>query len=350
MSTPRASVVLPVFDAAPWLATCLRSLQRQTVPDWECILVDDGSRDASLEIARHFAKRDPRFRVIATKHAGLVAALECGVAQSRAEILVRMDADDWMHRERLAQQCAALDAAPELSATGTHVRIFPRATAAAEDERALPGEADRIRTGRLGYESWLNSIETPGDIERNAWIECPIAHPTLAIRRACLERVGYRDTPWPEDYDLVLRLLAAGESLAVVPRRLLAWRDREERLSRQSPRYQLEAFATCKAAHLASSFLANASQYILWGYGGTGRRLAARLRDEGRIPSHIVDVHPRRIGQTIGGAKVIAPEALAALPIEKLVASVAGSGPREQIRARLAALGYREGRDFVCAA
>ncbi len=350
MGAPRASVLLPVFDAAPWLESCLRSLRRQRMEDWECVLVDDGSRDASLEIAKWFEAHDERIRVFATAHAGLVAALRHGLERCRGEIVVRMDADDWMHRDRLALQSAAFDNTPELCAAGSHVRIFPRPKAGTWVERPLPGEDDRVRTGRRGYEAWLNGIESADDIARNAWIECPIAHPTLAIRRDALERHGYRDVDWPEDYDLVLRLQSAGEPLRVVPRRLVGWRDGPERLSRTSPRYDAAAFAACKAHHLAASFLSGESGYALWGYGGTGRLLAAKLRENERTAHTIIDVHPRRIGQTIQGAEVIAPEALAHREKAKLIVSVAGEGARSEIRDFLTPLGYVEGRDFVCAA
>ncbi|MDP6979738.1 MAG: glycosyltransferase family A protein [Myxococcota bacterium] len=350
MNTPRASILLPVFDAERWLGVCLRSLQRQRMGDWECVLVDDGSSDGSLAIAREFAAGDPRIRVFAEPHAGLIAALQFGLAHCRAPIVVRMDADDWMHRDRLALQCAAFDDDRSLCAVGTRVRLFPRSRAGDTRERPLPGEEARVRTGRFGYEAWLNAIESPRDVVRNAWIECPIAHPTLAIRREALERFGYRDVPWPEDYDLVLRLIAAGERLGVVPKRLVAWREAGDRLSRRSTRYDTDAFAACKAAHLAQTFLRERGDYGLWGYGGTGRLLASKLQEHGLAPRHIVDVHPRRVGQRIRGAPVIAPEALAHHERTPLVVSVAGTGARQEIRGFLEGLDYREGRDFVCAA
>ena len=57
---PRVSVLMPVRDAADTLGACLRSLQRQSFSDWECVLVDDGSRDASLAVARAAQARPTR--------------------------------------------------------------------------------------------------------------------------------------------------------------------------------------------------------------------------------------------------------------------------------------------------
>ena len=66
MPAPRISVLLPVRDSAAWLPTCLRSLARQTLTSFECVIVDDGSRDGSLGLASDFAAADPRFHVFAT--------------------------------------------------------------------------------------------------------------------------------------------------------------------------------------------------------------------------------------------------------------------------------------------
>jgi hypothetical protein len=204
--------------------------------------------------------------------------------------------------------------------------------------------------GLRAYEAWLTSIRRASDVQSEAFVECPLAHPTLMLRREVLADFGYRDYGWPEDYDLVLRLLGAGHELGVVAQRLLGWRDSSGRLSRTHPRYAQERFTACKAHHLCETFLARTERYILWGYGGTGRALRRALSQLGRTPSHIVELHPRRLGQTIHGAPVIAPEGLRELRDIPIIASVAGSGPRAQIRAELEGMHFEETRDFVCAA
>jgi glycosyltransferase involved in cell wall biosynthesis len=329
------SILLPARDAARTLPACLRSLGRQTETRWECVLVDDGSRDATLAIAESAARADPRFRIVPIAHGGIVAALTAGLPHCRAPVVARMDADDVMHRDRLASQLSALAASPELAAVGCHVRFAPRR-----------GMTDGLRE----YERWLRAIDGPRRVREEAFVECPVAHPTLAIRRDVLARTGYRDAGWPEDYDLVLRLLAAGHEIGVVPRRLLLWRDGPSRLTRTHPAYAQARIVACKAAFLADGFLAGATEYVLWGHGGTGRALRRALGAHGKRPTHVVEVHPGRIGNRIAGAPVIAPDRLATLPRGRLVASVAGAGPRREIRAHLATIGWEELRDFVVAA
>ena len=96
--------------------------------------------------------------------------------------------------------------------------------------------------------------------------------------------------------------------------------------------------------------LAREKRYWLWGYGGTGRALAKALRAHDRHPDAIVELHPRRIGQRIQGAPVIAPKDLGAPGALPLIVSVAGADARGLIRAELAKRGFNEGSDFVCAA
>lgn len=332
---PLVSVLLPAWQAEATLGAALRSVRRQTLAEWECVVVDDGSTDGTGAVARACAAADARVRVLHGPHRGLVAALNAGLAACRGQFVARMDADDVMHRERLAAQVAALAAAPGLAAVGCHVRLFPR--------RGL-------REGRRAYEAWLNGIRDADAVRAEAFVECPVAHPTLMARAEVLRALGYRDCGWPEDYDLVLRLLARGAGVGVVPRRLLAWRDHPRRLSRTSPAYGLDRFAACKAAFLAAGPLAAGPRYILWGYGATGRLLRRALAARGREPAYIVELHPGRLGKTIHGAPVIAPETLPGLPRLPIVVSVAGAPAREQIRGALAAMGFAELRDFVCAA
>jgi len=332
---PRISILLPVRDAETTLGACLRSILRQTEPDWECVLVDDGSRDRSLELARAAGAADPRIRVLARAREGLVAALNAGLAECDAPLVARMDADDLMHRDRLAAQQAAFAQDPELAAVGCHVRLFPR---------------HELGPGMRAYEGWLASVDSPRRVREEAFVECPLAHPTLLARASVLQALAYRDVGWPEDYDLVLRMLERGDRVSIVPRRLLSWRLGPERHSRVSPVYHQERFTACKAAFLARTFLGGHDAYVLWGYGGTGRALHRALRAHGKKANAIVELHPGRIGKTIQGAPVIRPEALAARRREPLVVSVAGAQARGEIRAALAALGLRETRDYVCAA
>ncbi|PON19283.1 hypothetical protein C2W62_03565 [Candidatus Entotheonella serta] len=145
MSSPTAkiSILLPIRNAAATLPACLRSIQRQSESDWQCILVDDGSQDDSVICARQFTARDSRFHLIETPPRGLVEALNTGWSACRGSFIARMDADDLMHRHRLAMQRRVLETNASLAAVGCHVRLFPRR---------------QLRDGHLAYERWLNRV------------------------------------------------------------------------------------------------------------------------------------------------------------------------------------------------
>jgi len=332
---PLVSVLLPAWNAAATLPACLASLSRQTERDWECVLADDGSDDATLHVARAAARADARIRVLAFPHRGLVATLNAALAHCHGGWVARMDADDLMHRERLAAQLALLAREPQLVAAGCHVRLFPRA---------------RLGPGLRAYERWLASIDSAQRVHEDALVESPLAHPTWMVRADTLRAFGYRDLGWAEDYDLLLRLLAAGYAVGVVPRRLLSWREHPRRLTHTADAYRIERFTACKAHFLASGFLAGHDEYVLWGYGHTGRALRRALLEHGKRPSHVVELHKGRLGQTIHGAPVIPPDALPALRPQRLLASVAGIEARTLIRTALTGWGFVERRDYVCVA
>lgn len=332
---PAVSVLMPARDAGGTVGAALASLRRQRLADWEGVVVDDGSVDDTALVVQRHAAEDPRVRLVRTPARGLVPTLTTGLEACRAPLVARMDADDVMHRDRLAAQVAALSATPAYGAIGCHVRLWPRTD---------------LTDGRRAYESWLNGLRHADDVRGDRFVECPIAHPTLMARRDVLAAFGYRDCGWPEDYDLILRMIEAGVEVGIVPRRLLLWRDRPDRLSRVDGRYARDRFTACKAAGLTRSFLRDSSSYVLWGYGDTGKALARALASHGRRPVCILEVHPRRIGQRIDGVPVVGLEALAGVRGTPIVASVAGAGPRAEIRAHLGARGFVEGRDFVVAA
>lgn len=117
--------------------------------------------------------------------------------------------------------------------------------------------------------------------------------------------------------------------VANVPRLLLEWRETPGRLSRTSDVYGIDQFTSCKAFFLFEHFLKRRSDYVLWGFGATGRSLRRALESLGARAPHIVDVHLGRIGQSIHGARVISPKTLPEPGKVKLVASVAGRQPRD---------------------
>ena len=180
-------MLLPVHNAADTLASTLRSIARQSETRFECLVVDDGSQDETPRIAREVAARDPRFVLLARPHEGLVPALNYGLARCSGTFVARMDGDDLMQRKRLQLQSAALADDTTVAGVGCHVRLFPRA---------------RVTDGLRKYEQWLNSLRSPDDVARDAFIECPLAHPRSCFVGSCFNNTviaiaaGPRITIW----------------------------------------------------------------------------------------------------------------------------------------------------------
>src|SRR5438309_11131114 len=107
---PAISVVMGVYNGASTLAATLDSILGQTEGDFECIVVDDGSTDATAAVLDEYASRDPRIRVIRQANAGLTRALIAGCASARGTYIARHDAGDLSDARRFALQRRTLDA------------------------------------------------------------------------------------------------------------------------------------------------------------------------------------------------------------------------------------------------
>ena len=340
MPTPRISVLMPVYNAAGTLPETLQSIAAQTLGDFEVIAVDDGSEDDSGTILEAWGRGDRRIQPVRAGRVGLVEALNLGLSRCRGEWVARMDADDRMRSDRLALQAALLDARPDISVAGSLVEIFAEGTV---------GEGMKV------YQAWLNGLVEHGDIAREIFIESPIAHPSAMVRRnELVELGGYRDTGWPEDYDLWLRYHAAGRRFAKVPEVLLYWREHADRLTRTDSRYSVENFLRVKARFLVDGPLQDRDGLIVWGAGQTGRRLSRHIVCMGRSIDAFVDISPRKIGGRMRDAPIVAPDELTLTwnryrrPM--LIVAVSSRGARKLIRQALADVGLSEVKDYLCAA
>lgn len=335
---PRVSVLLPVRNGAATLARAIESIRAQTCRDWELLVVDDHSTDETPGLLAGLERNEARLRVLVPPAPGLVPALNVGLAAARGEFVARMDADDAAHPERLAAQCALLDAEPGLGLVGCQVDF-------GGDRNAQAGYALHV--------AWLNTLTTPEAIALNRFVESPLAHPSVMFRRTLVaQHGGYAAGDFPEDYELWLRWLDAGVRMAKVPRVLLTWHDAPTRLSRSDPRYSPDAFFRTKAPWLARELARTAAARPLWiwGAGRPTRRRAATIEAHGCRISGYIDVDAKKHTPAIGGRgpAVVAPSGI---PRDAFVLGyVSSRGARDLIRAALEASGRSEGRDFLMCA
>lgn len=346
-TAPRIAVLLPAHNAACTLEAALESLRAQTCGAIRVIVIDDGSTDATPDLLRatRIAWRHgpPLTAIRLETRAGIAGALAAAAAAAgEVEFLARQDADDTSRPQRLARQLQYLDEHPDVGLVATGIETV-----------APAGSTDGWRR----YEAWLSACVTPTEIARGLWIESPLPHPTVMMRRTAYDAAGgYRERGWPEDYDLWLRMLRRGIPMAKLPEILYDWTDHPGRASRSLPAYAPEAFLACKAHHLARHL--GGRPVIVWGAGRDGRRASRAFLREGITLRAFLDIDPRKIGRTARGvpihdAEIWMQEEAARGPREDrpmVVAAVGTAGARALIRARLTAAGLEEGADFLCVA
>ena len=181
----RLTIGLPVYNARRFLAGTLRSIFAQTYPDWELVIVDDGSTDGSAEIAR--AVRDSRVSVLCDgENRGLSGRLNQIAELARGQYLARMDADDLMHPDRLARQVALLDAHREIDVLDTAIYSI-------DDDNAVRG----VR----------GDVPLPVSPETSL-CRCLLHHPAVIGRTEWFRRNHYDPLYWRgEDHELWFRTL-----------------------------------------------------------------------------------------------------------------------------------------------
>ncbi|NNF28936.1 MAG: glycosyltransferase [Gemmatimonadetes bacterium] len=326
------TVLLPVRNAAATLPAALTSLSAQTLDAFTVLILDDGSTDGSLDVARDWARRDPRFVSVESEPRGIVRTLQEGLSRVRTEFVARMDADDVCLPRRLAVQSAFLRERGDL--VGCGAQVVP-----------VPGQPVKDRA--LEYLAWLNGLTDWESVERDLFVECPLAHPTFFFRAEALRRAGgYRDRSWPEDYDLLLRLWRLGGRYCSVPEPLLEWGEGDHRLSKTHPAYSTAAFARCRLHHLHRAVLPDFAGVAIWGSGPTGKLLGRLCPEVGVRLANFVDVDPRKIGQEIHGVPVLEAREAASRKGLFHLGAVARKQGRESLRRMVRELGLEEGVNF----
>ena len=101
MESPKVSIIVPAYNAAPYIGECLASIAAQTWRDFEVLVVDDGSTDGTADVAGKFCSHDPRFTLIRASHGGVSAARNLGIERARGEWIGFADADDCLHPHAL---------------------------------------------------------------------------------------------------------------------------------------------------------------------------------------------------------------------------------------------------------
>ena len=212
---PKISVLMGVYNCAPYLREAIDSILNQTFSDFEFIIVNDGSKDNSAEIVKEYAQRDERIVFIENdKNHGLAYTLNHGLEYVKGEYIVRMDGDDISLPDRFEKLIEAANNNPGFDVIGTGCDLF--------DEDGVWGEYVP-----LYVPDRLDALE-----------QRTLSHATVIMKTASLKAVGGYDTKTDsaraEDYDLWCRMVKNGYKLMSIPDKLYQVRwDRSNYYSRR---------------------------------------------------------------------------------------------------------------------
>jgi GT2 family glycosyltransferase len=211
--TPKVTVLLAVHDGEPFVRRCVESVLGQSFADFEFLVIDDASTDATPSILASYD--DPRLRVLRNyANQGQVPSLNRGLRDARGEYVARIDSDDWCRSERLARQIALLDENPQVGLVGTWMDVV--------DVRDRPVARLRSTIGDFAEFVFHTLI-----------MRVLISHPSAMYRReAVLRGGGYDERTAPaEDKDLWRRLLLGRWDARIVPESLVVYRLHHAQLS-----------------------------------------------------------------------------------------------------------------------
>ena len=230
--TPAISVAMSVYNGERFLAEAIESVLGQRFDNFEFLILDDGSSDTTRDIISAYAAIDQRIRPIFRENRGLVTSLNQLLAESRAPLVARMDADDICHPDRFGLQKQFLDNQPEYGVVGT--RCFDI------DENGAPWPLNAA-PHPLTHEGFLQAIE------RNEPLIC---HPSVMFRRSLVLGVGGYHGAFRhcEDLDLWLRL-ATVTKLGNLEDRLLRYRHYANQVSSRHATESQTGAAVAKLAY-----------------------------------------------------------------------------------------------------
>ena len=217
-SAPAVSVLMPVYNGERFLAEAIESILGQTFTDFEFVIIDDGSTDASPAILTDYASRDSRIRVLTQTNAGQVVAANRGLAECRAPLVARMDADDISLASRLERQVKFLSSYPAVAVVGSAYQLISET-----------GARGSIIKGPTTVPAVMRTLK---------WENC-VGAPTVMMRKSAAQEVGgYREQfRHAEDYDLWLRI-ADNHSVAVMKACLVEYRIHTQQVSWHSSEIQ----------------------------------------------------------------------------------------------------------------
>ncbi|MGJ0363446.1 glycosyltransferase [Aliarcobacter cryaerophilus] len=206
------SVILPVYNGEKYLKEAIESILNQTYKDFEFIIINDGSKDSSLEIIKEYKKVDERIVAVSRENKGLIATLNEGIEKAKGKYIARMDQDDISLPNRFEEQLKIMENDKEIVVCGSWINVF--------------GENRKEKISKY--------FQHDKQIKANLIMSCCFAHPSVMMRRdAFVDNNIWYDENFKnaEDYHLWTQLAKVGKFYNI-PKVLLNYRFLETSMTR----------------------------------------------------------------------------------------------------------------------
>ena len=206
MNPPKISIIMAVYNGEQYLIECIESILQQSFQDFEFIIVDDASTDGTADILSSWVKKDTRIHILTnTTNKERCYSRNRAIQHAQTDFIAVMDADDYACSERLKEQYFFLQEHPEISACGTAFSSY-------ETGEQIGISREKATAFTL--------------------FACPLAHPSVMMRKKAVLAVGGYDESFPpaEDYALWSSLVLGGYKLANIPHILLRYRTHPQSL------------------------------------------------------------------------------------------------------------------------
>jgi peptidoglycan/xylan/chitin deacetylase (PgdA/CDA1 family) len=233
----KVSVIIPAHNAAATIAETLDSLCAQTYTDWEAIVVDDGSSDATASVVGAYAARDARIQLIRQPQAGVSEARNAGVRLARFDWLLFLDSDDWILPEYLDRMTTVLEADPTLDAVHC-------------GWNRVAGDGSLLAAQFCPVSADLFPVFAR---------TCAVAIHACIVRRSLVQAVGEFDSSLRvgEDWDLWLRIARVGARFGAVPEALARYRIRPGSASSNAAVLLEQTLVVLERGHAPDARVAN---------------------------------------------------------------------------------------------
>lgn len=299
---PKISALMSVYNNEKHIQESIESVLNQSFGDFELIIVNDGSTDATKEIIDSY--RDNRIRSFhLEKNVGVGEALRYGVSKARGEYIAKVDGDDINNIDRFKKQKDFLDNNSSITLVKSLVEYFP-------DNEEVE-KSDRFKYCKKIIERYKNMVITPEDIREKLYWFCCVSHPSIMVRSSILKRLNYNHYRLFEDYDLFYRMNKEGYKMDTLTETLVKIRVSSNSTTvREHQGSEFEEIAyEIKKEEIEKMIKDNAPIYI-WGAGSFGKNVLKVFTHKNIKVAGFIDSNYKNLGKEYNNIPILPPSHL----------------------------------------